>query len=52
MIAVGSGSSVRLMGFNEDGNRTDIGLFNLQVCPYVKRIPLRMLKGKLWKREE
>jgi len=31
MIAVACGSSVRLMGFSEDGSRTDIGAFNLQV---------------------
>jgi len=31
MIAVACGSSVRLMGFSEDGTRTDIGAFNLQV---------------------
>ena len=31
MMAVASGSLVRLMGFSEDGTRTDIGIFNLQV---------------------
>ncbi|XP_023321940.1 BTB/POZ domain-containing protein KCTD3 [Eurytemora carolleeae] len=31
MIAVASGSSIRLMGFGEEGTRTDIGIFNLQV---------------------
>jgi len=32
MMAVASGSLVRLMGFSEDGTRTDIGIFNLQVA--------------------
>ena len=31
MIAVASGCSIRLMGFGEEGTRTDIGIFNLQV---------------------
>ena len=43
MIAVASGSLVRLMGFSEDGTRTDVGVFNLQVLRLdfkVRRIPI------------
>ena len=31
MIAIGSGSSIRLIGFSEDGTRTEVGLFSLGV---------------------
>ena len=31
LIAIGSGSSIRLMGFSEDGTRTEVGLFSLGV---------------------
>ena len=32
MIAISSGNSIRLMGFSEDGTRTEVGNFSLHVA--------------------
>ena len=31
MVAVASGSNIRLMGFTEEGSKTEVGLFSLSV---------------------